>query len=198
MAKNKKKKILDVAADMFASQGFDNTTTLQIAREARVTEPLLYYHYKGKEDIFTKIIEEVFEKYTGHIDVLPRDTPTEFEKIANLIRLHSKVAEENPQHARLILSHCPSRLVLKKHICRDILEKQQQMVSSYIQNCLEAGNNKKEFDAHPVDQMTLVLLCLINEFMRMKTMRKKGSQPDLQSTIEFCRRSLVTSKNLLD
>ncbi len=60
MAINKKQNILKTAADLFSSQGFGNTTTLQIAREARVTEPLLYYHFQGKEDIFSVIIEDVF------------------------------------------------------------------------------------------------------------------------------------------
>ncbi len=52
MAINKKQNILKTAAELFSSQGFDNTSTLQIAKEAKVTEPLIYYHFKGKEDIF--------------------------------------------------------------------------------------------------------------------------------------------------
>ena len=191
MAKNKKKKILEVAADLFASHGFDNTTTLQISKEASVTEPLLYYHFKGKEEIFSTIIEEVFQKYSEHIEELPKDAESEFEKIANLIRLHSRIAEEYPRNAMLFLSNCPSKLMHEQHACRDILEKQQQMVSSYIQDCLESGNAKKEFDVHPVEHMTLILLCLVNEFMRMKTMREKRYQPDMQATIELCRRALV-------
>ena len=189
----KKQNILDASAKLFAAQGFDSTTTLQIAREAKVTEPLLYYHFKGKEEIFSTIIKEVFQKYSELLSELPKDTETEFEKIANLIRLHSRIAEEHPQNARLFLSNCPSKLMLEQHTCRDILEKQQQAVSSYIQGCLEAGNAKKEFDAHPVEHMTLILLCLDNEFMRMKTTREKRYQPDMQATIELCRRALAKS-----
>jgi len=191
MARNKKKKIQEVAAGLFASHGFDNTTTLQIAMESKVTEPLLYYHFKGKEEIFTNIIEELFQKYSELIDELPRDTETEFEKIANLVRLHSQIAEEHPQSAMLFLSNCPSKLMHKHHTCRDILEKQQEIVSSYIQNCLQSGNAKKEFDARPVDHITLILLCLVNEFMRMKTTREKRDQPNMQATIELCRRALL-------
>ncbi|WP_291318606.1 TetR/AcrR family transcriptional regulator [Desulfonatronospira sp.] len=191
MAKSKKQNILDASAELFVSHGFDNTTTLMIAKEARVTEPLLYYHFKGKDDIFSKIIHDVFNEYAQAIEDLPKNTDTEFEKIANLVRLHSQIAEEHPQSAMLFLSNCPSKLLHEHHTCRDILEKQQEMVSSYIQSCLEAGNAKKEFDVHPVEQTTLILLCLINEFMRMKTTRKKRYQPNMQATIEFCRRVLV-------
>ena len=60
MAKNKKNKIIATSTKLFAVQGFDNTTTLQIAKESGVTEPLLYYHFKGKEEIFTDIINRIF------------------------------------------------------------------------------------------------------------------------------------------
>ncbi len=60
MARNKKTQILDTALKLFALQGYDETTTLQIATEAKVTEPLLYYHFKNKEEIFTCILEKNF------------------------------------------------------------------------------------------------------------------------------------------
>jgi AcrR family transcriptional regulator len=54
---SKRETILKTAASLFATQGFDGTTTMQIAREAGVTEPLIYYHFKTKGDLFTSIIE---------------------------------------------------------------------------------------------------------------------------------------------
>jgi len=45
----KKQNIIQAAARLFAEQGFEGTTTLQIAHEADVTEPLIYYHFKGKD-----------------------------------------------------------------------------------------------------------------------------------------------------
>ena len=39
---NKKQNIIQAATHLFAEQGFEGTTTLQIANEADVTEPLIY------------------------------------------------------------------------------------------------------------------------------------------------------------
>jgi AcrR family transcriptional regulator len=39
---SKRDAILKTAARLFATQGFDGTTTIQIAREAGATEPLIY------------------------------------------------------------------------------------------------------------------------------------------------------------
>jgi AcrR family transcriptional regulator len=54
---NKRENILRTAARLFAAQGFDATTTIQIARESNVTESLIYCHFKGKDDLFTNIIK---------------------------------------------------------------------------------------------------------------------------------------------
>ncbi|MCP4627413.1 MAG: helix-turn-helix transcriptional regulator, partial [bacterium] len=54
---------LKTAARLFATQGFEATTTIQLAREAGVTEPLIYYHFKGKDDLFTHIIGATFSEY---------------------------------------------------------------------------------------------------------------------------------------
>jgi AcrR family transcriptional regulator len=39
---SKKTNILETAAALFAAQGFEATTTQQLAAEAGVTEPLIY------------------------------------------------------------------------------------------------------------------------------------------------------------
>lgn len=60
---NKKQDILQAATGLFAAQGFDGTTTLQISKEAGITEPVIYYHFKGKDDLFTRIIITAFANF---------------------------------------------------------------------------------------------------------------------------------------
>ncbi len=190
MAKSKKQSILDASAELFASQGFDNTTTLMIAREAKVTEPLLYYHFQGKEDVFSVIISNIFQEYIQEIENLPDNTETEFEKLVNLIRLHTHIAEQRPRDAKLLLANCPIKLLDKNHVCIEIMEKQHEIVQGYIRNCLEAGRAKGEFKADPVDHMAIILFSLINEILRRKTLGQDGSMPDEKVLTAFCRRAL--------
>lgn len=42
--------IVQVATRLFAEQGFEGTSTKQITLEVGVTEPLIYYHFEGKDD----------------------------------------------------------------------------------------------------------------------------------------------------
>ncbi len=191
MAKNKKHKILSTATQLFATQGFDNTTTLQIAKEAGVTEPLLYYHFQGKEEIFTEIIRAIFQDYEKMLEELPRNTETEFEKINNLIRLHIHMAENSPHEGRLILANCPSKLKSESHTCQKIITRQQEIIVEYLRECMEKGNASGEFDAHPVDHLVIVMLCLINGILRKKLLGKKEEISYEYTAIEFCRKALV-------
>ena len=95
---------------MFADQGFDGTTTLQISKKAGITEPVTYYHFTGKNELFTGVIASTFEKFFAHLDDLPEKTNTEFEKIENLIALHFDIVKEMPHEIYLAVSTCPARL----------------------------------------------------------------------------------------
>ena len=194
MAKNKKNKIIATSTKLFAVQGFDNTTTLQIAKESGVTEPLLYYHFKGKEEIFTDIIKRIFDEYSNLIDSLPTKTETEFEKISNLFKLHIAITENRPHDGRLILANCPSKLKNDRHICQEVIYQQQEMVTSYLRDCLNRGNASGEFDARPVDYLVIVILCLLNGILRKKLLGRKEDTSYELIAIDFCRRALVPNK----
>ncbi len=191
MAKNKKQKIISTATKLFAAQGFDNTTTLQIAKETGVTEPLLYYHFQGKEEIFTEIIKGIFQEYSRLLSGLPEETENQFEKINNLMRLHIHIAENRPDEGRLILANCPGKLKNDTHVCQQIIDKQQEIIAAYLKDCLEKGNDSGEFDAHPVDHLVIVLLCLINGIFRKKLLGKKEKASYEYTAIDFCHKALT-------
>ena len=54
-----KKKILDVALDLFSKKGYGNVYVGQIAEGVGIKAPSLYKHYKSKQDIFEAIFGNV-------------------------------------------------------------------------------------------------------------------------------------------
>lgn len=55
---NNKEKILQTALSLFAEQGYDRTPTSQIAREAGVSEGLIFRHFGNKAGLLAAIIRE--------------------------------------------------------------------------------------------------------------------------------------------
>jgi AcrR family transcriptional regulator len=47
-----RERILQAAAQLFAAQGYANTTMAQIVRALEVTKPFVYYYFRDKQEIF--------------------------------------------------------------------------------------------------------------------------------------------------
>ncbi len=56
-AEERRQQILELATDLFARQGFQGTTTRQIAQRARVNEAIIFRHFPTKEDLYWAVIE---------------------------------------------------------------------------------------------------------------------------------------------
>jgi len=52
------RQILDIAADLFARNGYDGVSVRQIAEAARIKESSLYNHFKNKADILEMLFDE--------------------------------------------------------------------------------------------------------------------------------------------
>ena len=188
---NKKQNIVQAATWLFAEQGFDGTTTLQISREAGITEPVIYYHFTGKDELFTGIITSTFEAFFSRLDNLPENTGTEFEKIENIIALHFDIVKEMPDEIYLALSTCPARLKDPDGICRKGIREIRRRLKNYLTHCLEAGVASGEFHPVPVDATVNLMSAMLNGLMRQRGLKFKEVKGLRETTVEFCRRSLV-------
>jgi len=54
--------ILKAAREQFLSQGYQATSTRDIAKEVGITQPALYHHFSDKEVIFLEVIKTVGEE----------------------------------------------------------------------------------------------------------------------------------------
>ena len=54
-----RRRIQDVALELFAEQGYEKTSLREIAEHLQVTKAALYYHFKTKEDILNSIFEDL-------------------------------------------------------------------------------------------------------------------------------------------
>ncbi len=188
----KKKNLIETAVRLFAEQGYDGTTTLQISREAGVTEPLIYYHFKGKEELFTHILIEAFDEYMGRMDALPCETPNEFTKIENLIHATQQAVKDMPRRTRLVMSSCPARIKDPKHVCHDRMIGIYEWHYDYLTRCLEKGIISGEFRDVPVAETAFVLISTINGMSRQHSLLDEDSIiRTRQAAVDFCRRSLM-------
>jgi AcrR family transcriptional regulator len=188
---SKKQAILKTAARLFASQGFDATTTLQIAREAGVTEPLIYYHFKGKDDLFTRIIDTTFSEYFSRIDALEKNPDSPFGQIQKLIELQYDIAEEMPDEVQLIANACPARLNDPEDICAGNVKEYRRRLLGYLTRNISEGVGSGEFEKVPTEETAIMILSVINGIVRYQKMNQDPNKNLRSAAVEFCRRSLM-------
>jgi len=63
---NAKKRILDVALELFSTYGYEATSVGQIADALGIKKPSLYSHFAGKQEIFETLMEETSRVYEQH------------------------------------------------------------------------------------------------------------------------------------
>lgn len=61
-------RIMDVAEDLFATQGYDGTSLRQIADGAGIREPGLYNHFAGKQDLYEAVLHRALNPMTEALD----------------------------------------------------------------------------------------------------------------------------------
>jgi AcrR family transcriptional regulator len=86
-AADTRQRILAIAADLFARQGYTATTIADIARELGTTTAALYYHFPSKADILAGLLAEPLIAYTRIIESLDANQPEPAELLGAFIDL---------------------------------------------------------------------------------------------------------------
>jgi AcrR family transcriptional regulator len=80
-APQRREQLIEVATRLFARSGYDATTTAAIAYAAGVTEPILYRHFKSKQELFVAIVRDVSHQTMKGWNALISDVTDPAEKI---------------------------------------------------------------------------------------------------------------------
>ncbi|MBI2686164.1 MAG: TetR/AcrR family transcriptional regulator [Acidobacteria bacterium] len=143
---DRRKAIVDTAAQLFAEVGFRGGTTRELARRVGVTEPVLYEHFQTKRDLYSAIIDDSsvddfaearlrLERKAAECN--PRDF---FKYFANSVAEHFSA---NPNYLRLILfsaleKHDLAELCFERHA-----KVAHQIVTNFIKGHIKTGAFRK-------------------------------------------------------
>jgi AcrR family transcriptional regulator len=91
--------ILDVARDLFASNGYASLSMRKIANVLQCSHGAIYYHFKNKAEIFYEIVECDFEKLDQELhEVMSDGTTSNDEKLFLLLYRYLKFGLTNQNH----------------------------------------------------------------------------------------------------
>ena len=148
-ASERRAAVVDTACQVFARNSYRGATTAEIAREAGVTEPILYRHFDSKQALYFACIDEAWAQVRrASEDALEvEDDPRAW--MAALARAFFEFGEQRSPVASLWLQaltesgHEPEvRRFLRRHL-REV----HDFVEGVLRRCQEAGAVPAERDA---------------------------------------------------
>ena len=111
-----KKKTLEAAIKLFAKQGYNGTSTLQIAKVAGVSQATVFKYFKTKEDllysIIVPVIPKLFSSFLGRV----KKANSVQELISYVVRDRFEFLEENRNTVRIVFSELLTNEELKKQL----------------------------------------------------------------------------------
>jgi AcrR family transcriptional regulator len=95
---SKKQAIADTAEILFGTRGFDHTSTQQLAKEAGVSEALIFKHFGTKEKLLEALIKNGYRRIVeANRGMLKYDATRPVEFINSLLDLPAKLVAEEPR-----------------------------------------------------------------------------------------------------
>ena len=89
-----RQKLVDVARQLFAKTGFENTTMNDIATASGKGRRTLYTYFNNKEEIFYAVIEGELERLSDKLEEVAEEKMRPQDKIIELIYTHLSMIKE--------------------------------------------------------------------------------------------------------
>jgi TetR/AcrR family transcriptional regulator len=96
--------ILDAAVMEFGESGFHGARIDSIAKRSGINKAMIYYHFKGKNELYAAIIERLFEEILGKVMTMARTEMPPETRLATMVEtLGSFIGDMNDSMRKLLL-----------------------------------------------------------------------------------------------
>ena len=111
-----KKKTIEAAINLFAKQGYHGTSTLQIAKEAGVSQATVFKYFKTKEDLLYSIIVPIIPKLFLNFLKRTQNTNSLEELISYAVEDRMMFLKENKNTVKIVFSEILTNENLKTQL----------------------------------------------------------------------------------
>lgn len=151
MRDERRDQIMDAALRLFATRGLGTTRISDIAREAGISQGLLYHYFASKEAIYVELIREAFERMNAAASGLAAMSLSPREKIERALEQLLSEIEENERFAHhvLLIAQAGVSDGLPEEVT-EVIRRHQDVPYEVVTGILKAGQEDgsvKESDA---------------------------------------------------
>lgn len=158
----RKRDIMDMAASLFMSRGYEETSINLIVGQLGIAKGTFYHYFKSKEDILEAILEDYLSAYADRISVaVSQGSMNAYEK---LMFVFKNIFSNNngPEH---LTKHVEDNKNARLHQVLDekFIEKFYPIILSVLKQGVEEGIFKVDYP----EEITEILLMGIRSYMHI-------------------------------
>ncbi|BAT56099.1 Transcriptional Regulator, TetR family [Nostoc sp. NIES-3756] len=174
-------RILQAALKLFAAQGFDGTTTRDLAQAAGVAEGTLFRHFPNKKAILVEVATG------GWVDILT-DLLTElsemgsYKAVAQVMRRRMWNLQKNADLMKVCFMEVQFHPDLRDRIQTEVIEKMTDVAEAFFQTAMDKGIYR-QMDANLVAKVFLGMFAIAG-FSNNTLMQPDASPQQMQQMAE--------------
>ena len=174
-------RILQAAQRLFASLGFDGTTTRDLAQAAGVAEGTLFRHFPNKKAILVEVATQ------GWVEILT-DLLTElsemgsYKAIAQVMRRRMWNMQKNVEIMRVCFMEAQFHPDLRDRIQSEVIDKMTNVAEAFFQTAMDKGIYR-QMDAKIVAKVFLGMFAVAG-FSNNTVMEPEASPQQMQEIAE--------------
>lgn len=131
--------ILKAAMHLFANRGFHETSMSEVAREARVSKALIFWHFKTKEELFVAVLNRLLEPY--FIDFTEEAAAMdERAQIQKLVEFYLLFVRDNASSVRFFLA----QMLHDQHLSESLNDQVLKLYRGYRAMLIELIANAQQ------------------------------------------------------
>ena len=161
-----KERILNVAIEEFAQNGYKGASTNIICQKANISKGLLYHYYNSKENIYIAVVRHVIDSFKRNIAINIKDSNKKgIDYVEEYFGIKFKFFRENPLYSKIIVN-----LVIDNSI-----EKARELSSefqNYNNNLIYDVINNIDINPKFNKEKAFELIVMIGESLEKKHMKR--------------------------
>jgi len=155
---DKKQRIIDAAMKLISEKGYHGATTASIAKEAGVSQGIIFHYFKNKEKLFLALLKEGTNKLLKEIDENISGEGDIAKKIQLVVQAYCKMARREVNLFKVLTKQLRgSGLSSKK-----LIELGMSKPFNRIKEIIEEGINKGTLRKFDVDAASICLLGIMD------------------------------------
>lgn len=185
--------ILDVAADLFARQGFAATTLLDVAHAADLKKASVYHYFASKDSILLAVLTEgIDELLTAAAEAARTADPV--QRLDALLRAHLRNFDRKLAHVIVFLTE---RRALQRELAdspeaREYLAKRRAYDKLFV-DCIRAGQRSGLFRRGDPTVLAYGVLGMLNWMVQWYDPAGRLSMDGIGTTLRACALAAVAA-----